>query len=307
MTVALTLDLMELSDVGARPDRLADEILRQIRAQFGALPIPVPLEAIASAAGITSIEERVTDSFDGALVALPDRSAGVIVLRKGLASGRRRFTLGHELGHFVNPYHRPPSGEFYCGAGALSARRDSGGPWKDRSPFERMEVEANEFSSFVLVPRRELRLEMQAGGERSLQEFISIAERYAVSLEALAQIYVGESKELIGILTSRNGMVARCILPAGFPYLGLRKGQPLPARSVTAAFVRGAEPRSLSEPLPVQPDVWLDRSAHGTAVYEQALSQRDGWALTLLAVELPESDEGESDSADWLPPRFGKS
>ena len=42
-----------------------------------------------------------TTSFEGALLTDPDKSQGIILCRPGVPGGRRRFTIGHELGHFL--------------------------------------------------------------------------------------------------------------------------------------------------------------------------------------------------------------
>src|SRR5260370_42611016 len=91
----ITIDLMELADLG-QPPKLTFELHRQIRAQLGAVPLRVPLEQMAKALGIVGIREDETDNFEGTLL-ISDGSGGV-ALRKGMPSGRRNFTRGHEIG-----------------------------------------------------------------------------------------------------------------------------------------------------------------------------------------------------------------
>lgn len=304
MKAELTFDLMELSEVGARPDKQAGEILRQVRAQCGELPLPIPIMAIATALGIESVEERDTDTFEGALVALPDKSRGTVVLRKGLTCGRRNFTFGHELGHFVNPYHRPPTNGFYCNSHDLAERRQGGRPWKERSPFERMEVEANEFSSFLNVPRQEFRNDLKRLSDPDVRHIVNLADRYSVSKEMMAQIYITEVPEKLGIVTSHGGRISRCILPTNFPYLGLRKGQPIPHRSATVEFAKKHSSGAVSELRSVPADVWLDRSPDGVTVCEQVLLQREGWAMTMIVIEDAEEDEGDAATRTWYEPKF---
>jgi Zn-dependent peptidase ImmA (M78 family) len=306
MTV-LTLDPVELADVGGRPDKLAAEILRQMRSRFGDLPLPIPTAEVAKALGIIEIQERETESFDGALVVVPDRSRGFIVLRKGLTRGRRNFTLGHEVGHLVNPYHKPPPEGLYCGAKDLAQRRQNGRSWRERPPHERMEVEANEFSSHLLVPRLEFAELIKARSDCDIGHVVELAKKFDVSKEMMAQLYVAASPEKVGVVTSKAGRVMRCILPDGqaFPYLGLSKGQLLPSRSRTAEFLRSGKPGSASSLAEIAPDVWLDRSSHAVTVYEQVLIQEAGWAMTLLVVEDANEDGGaEAIEANWYEPRF---
>src|SRR4051794_33735155 len=116
----ITIDLMELADLG-QPLKLAFELHRQIRAQLGAVPLRVPLEQIAKALGIVGIREYDTDNFEGTLV-LSD-GAGAVGLRRGMPSGRRHFTLGHEIGHFVIPSHRIVKSKFECSTSDLRRAR----------------------------------------------------------------------------------------------------------------------------------------------------------------------------------------
>jgi hypothetical protein len=303
----VTLDLMALADIGAQPRKTAWEIHRQMREQSGGrVVLPVPLEAIAEAAGIEEIQECETDGFEGAMVASEDRSRGSIVLRKGLLAGRRRFTLGHEIGHFLNPYHKAPPGGFKCDKAGMDVRRSAAKAWTDRSPAERMEIEANEFSAAVLVPIAEYRADRANLSGCDIGHLELLRHKYGVSREFMAQVYVETSAELVAILVSQGGKLGRFILPPKFPYLGLSKGRPLPARSISSEFSKTAQPGSQTELQEVQADVWLDRSPPGRTVFEQAIALSSGWMMTLLLVEDHEVDEEEVEEVErsWAKPRF---
>lgn len=304
---ALTLDLMDLTDIGGQPRKLANEIHRQIKAQSGELTLPMPLREIALALGIDEIQERPTTTFEAMLIATPDKSRGTIVLREGLLKGRRNFTLGHEIGHFVNPYHKPPTDGFVCAAPGMRARRADGKAWDQRSPYERMEIEANEFSVALLVPVLEFRAARDRLAGCDLLHIEPLAKLFGTSKEVMARIYVDTAPEKIGILTSNNGQLQNFVLPMTFPYLGLAKGHSLPSRSASAAFLKSAKPGQASEIVPVRPDAWLDRSPAGVQLCEQTFAQRGGWAMTMLMLEEPdedERDENEEVERRWSEPRF---
>jgi hypothetical protein len=57
----------------------------------------------------------------------------------------------------------------------------------------------------------------------------------------------------------------------------------------------------------VRPVVWLDRSGPNVQLYEQAIAQRDGYAMTLLMLEEPDEDQQDEDEEigrRWSGPRF---
>jgi Zn-dependent peptidase ImmA (M78 family) len=303
----LTLDLMDLADIGGQPRKLANEIHRQIRNQDGQLTLPMPLSDVARALGIEEIQERPTTTFEGMLVTSPDKSRGSVVLREGMLRGRRNFTLGHEIGHFVNPYHKPPSEGFVCNTPGMRARRADGKVWDQRTPYERMEIEANEFSVALLVPVSEFRTSRDRLPGSDLLHIEPLARLFGTSREVMARIYVDTASEKIGVLTSHNGLLQNFILPTTFPYLGLAKRHPLPPRSASATFIKTASPGQASSVVSVRPDAWLERSPAGVQVGEQTLVQREGWAMTMLVLDEPDEDEREEDDEverRWSQPRF---
>src|SRR3712207_5591168 len=101
--MALDLDRMRLEDVGANPERLAEAIHDQLPGIGGA----VPVHDIARALDIVEIREEPLTSFEGALITSPEKDRGAILVNALSSPQRRRYTVGHELGHFLNPWHKP--------------------------------------------------------------------------------------------------------------------------------------------------------------------------------------------------------
>ena len=122
----LALDRMAIEEAGPNPERLAAAIHDQLRHKSG----EVPVAAIAAALDIVEIKEARLKSLEGALIAPADRNVGAILVNSESSPPRRRFTLAHELGHFLNPWHRSedPSGSFAC------SRADVATPWRKPSP-----------------------------------------------------------------------------------------------------------------------------------------------------------------------------
>lgn len=120
-----------------REQRLAAEIVRR----FGLVP-PIPLGGLV--ATFADLEfDQIPVSCDGLVVGL-HRQRPLILLDDRAPSRRQRFTLAHELGHVLLPWH--------TGAFACDTRWSvfSGGG----VAFSQAEPEANRFASELLVPTK---------------------------------------------------------------------------------------------------------------------------------------------------------
>ncbi|MFY7850244.1 MAG: hypothetical protein ACOVQ6_00475 [Brevundimonas sp.] len=114
----------------------------------------------------------------------------------------------------------------------------------------------------------------------------------------MARIYVDQADCKIAIIHSRNGLVQGFTLPREFPYLGLKRGLPIPSGCLTKEFLTSQSAGSASNLKEVRSSVWIEGSNSITALYEQVLLQRDGWATTLLMVDEDEEDD-EADDRNW--------
>jgi hypothetical protein len=292
----IDLDLMALADLG-QPRRLALEIHRQLRERFKTVPLPVPLEKIATAVGIVGIREFDTDAFEGTLVIV--NGDGAIGLRAGMRSGRKNFTLGHEVGHFVIPSHRLTKTRFECSAADMRRFPTVGGNPDSRPVLERIEIEANEFSAELIVPMPEFRgCRRKLGKGVDLAHVGVLARDFDVSSEVMSQVYVHDIGEPAVVILAKNGVVRRVIPGPKFPYMGLRAGRSLPDDCFTRRWLRSAEVGQISDLRDVPAHHWIERGAGITGLYEQVLPQIDGWSSTLLTVETTEEDE-EADDSRW--------
>lgn len=64
------------------------------------LKVPVPIDELAFQLDIESIKELETENFEGGLITDVNHTTGGILVRKNVDRRRRRYTIGHELGHF---------------------------------------------------------------------------------------------------------------------------------------------------------------------------------------------------------------
>jgi Zn-dependent peptidase ImmA (M78 family) len=147
------------------------------------LPIPVPIEKLAERLDILLIKEMTTEGFVAALVTDVNKATGGILLASALSPERRRYSIGHELGHFLIPTHVvPPEGRFRCSREDMltfSAR--------EQQRRQRMEFEANQFAAMLLMPPPILRAEL-ARKVLSLDEVVRLARDFAVSREAIGAV-----------------------------------------------------------------------------------------------------------------------
>jgi hypothetical protein len=96
----LTPDRLDLADIDA-PRILA----RQIHKQFGRIGTAVPVIDIARSLGILDVKLGVFDGFEGMLLTNVARSTGAILANTAKGERRARFTVAHELGHFLFERH----------------------------------------------------------------------------------------------------------------------------------------------------------------------------------------------------------
>lgn len=285
---------MKLADCGA-PEALAAAILRQVPD----IPVPVPVEEIASHLDITEIRRVETEGFEGGLIAWADKSDGVILVNKSGSRQRQRFTTGHELGHFLNPWHMPKDAEgFRCTSRDMRATRAKPG---DRAT--QMEVEANVFAAELLMPKPLFQRDLRGRRGLDVSHILALARKYDMSKESTARRYAELQDEACAVVISHNGKVRCCYRHKEFPYLSVKPGDPVPAFSI--AVSDRLTPGEVSDWNEIDRAIWSN-TRKASLMLEQTLVQQQGFRLTLLA--LPESDEDEEEEQDtfavWDAPRF---
>lgn len=282
----MKLSRMDLDGSGSgSPRGLVAKILKAAPG----LATPVPIEDMARQLDIKEIRDVATDSFVGALITDDARSDGFVLVQKGLHRVRRRFTIGHELCHFLLTSHKPPPDGFRCSSADM--RR-----WADKSAggLHKMEVEANEFASLILMPPPLWRTEMAKFGEPDVSQITALAKRFDVSKEAAARSYADYHEEKVAVVVVKQGAIDKVYRNfARFPKLAVQRGDAVPNSSLLHR-VPGTIglPSMLDE---ARPEAWLE-SEWGKplpALYEQVLHQQNGYAMVLLWAE--DADDEESD------------
>lgn len=285
----MTVSRIDLADVGS-PERLVIEIFKA----EPDLPIPIPVEKLAMQLGIEEIRELESDGFIGGLITNETKSRGVVLVQRQMKKERRRFTIGHELGHFLIPAHRPGKEDrFLCSMKDLLELDP-----KIADMRRRWEAEANRFSSLLLVPPHHFRKEANAGRDPDLGEIIRLAERYDVSKEVLGRAYVDYREEPVAFVVTHNGRVLRYFYRKGvFPFISVRWGDPVPKASLLTR--KDHEQSVTSEIEETDAAQWLDvsRGHRAPTLFEQVHRQQQGYALILLTIE--PSEEDDDDDSNW--------
>lgn len=212
------------------------------------------------------------------------KSKGAILVATGRSAERRRYSIAHELGHFLIPTHSPSRGPFECSLSDLHLM-DA----KDRDRRKRIEAEANRFAAHLLMPPDKIRACMRKMSS-SLESIVTMAREFGVSKEAMGRAWVEAQRATVAVLVVQRGRILRRYRSDDFPWLSDTNGR-VPADSSAAEMALPVGTFSRIEE--VDPDVWLEEhdAARVLSLSEQVLAQRDGYSLILLQAELDDDDE----------------
>jgi Zn-dependent peptidase ImmA (M78 family) len=280
------------SSNSSSPEALANGIIEH----YGpALAIPVPVQNIAEAVGISEITPMTTSDFEGLLITDANKTKGTIAYNANSIIERRRFTIAHEIGHFLLPFH---------GVKAQCAKGDLG---IIRSADERRarEAEANRLAAALLLPEKQFRADIRRLGKPETAHILKLAARYQTSKEATARRYTELSDDPCAIVFSRDGQVRSYCKSNGFPRITAVQKKSLPMGSLSLKTASRQLPSgTLSDWAEVDASVWLENGnqARSKTLCEQYLQQANGYRLTMLTFD--PIDDDEVDEQDDLEGRW---
>jgi Zn-dependent peptidase ImmA (M78 family) len=139
---------------------------------------PVPVEELAAALGIDVRYSAGNDDVSGALIQSED--SVVIAVNSAQHENRQRFTIAHEIGHFL--LHKGTEVHFDDDFRVNYRREVSSGIATDD------EKEANWFAAVLLMPEPFLRkdwLRLRLENQAAMGAIQSLAVRYKVSPKAM--------------------------------------------------------------------------------------------------------------------------
>jgi Zn-dependent peptidase ImmA (M78 family) len=263
----LVLSRMDLDDAGDKPERIAEAIHLQLQAPSE----PVPVDEIATALDIYEIRVERLSSIEGCLLTQPERTDGAILVNGNASKRRRRFTIAHELGHFLIATHvSPDETGFNCRSEDMIVSR--GG--SDHDLRKRQEAEANLFAINLLAPRERCRRFLRKIPD--LNDIVALSDALDISREAAARRYVELHREPTAVLFIKSGRVAYVCRHEEFPFVKLGRGDVLPR-------LRGLrDPNVISDHVEADADDWLGWS-RGKGLVAQRLRQEDDRETILIA------------------------
>jgi hypothetical protein len=166
---------------------------RKLLASFNVdSPDEIDLETIAWRAGKLEIRYGGLSNCDGRIIASA-HGGGIIRVRPSSSRGRERFTIAHEIGHFI--LHPAPRLEKSDGPIQFST-------WHSDSE----EAEANIFAAELLMPEN-LLLRTTKGKNPSLSLIDQIADDFATSVIATAVQYVNYTSEQVALVLSEGNNI----------------------------------------------------------------------------------------------------
>ena len=285
----LQLDRVDLADIHD-PVRLACALHRQLGHPAGA----VPVTKIAEALDILEVRLAGLDGCEGTLLTDRVRSYGKILVNNRRGRRRARFSIAHELGHFLLERHvlHKDSG-FVCRAKDMKERRRDG-------VGRKQETEANTFAIGLLAPPH--LLEDALREDPDIGVAVRLVRDLDLSREATLRRYVELHDEPLAAVWTRDGVIRSFARGECFPYLAVRMHAGLHTKSRAAGILRSGR-IGRSQMRQSEAAAWLRDP--DVELFEQTRISRDGkHAVTLLWATPGNGDDEDDDLGIDGHPRF---
>jgi IrrE N-terminal-like domain len=195
--------------------------------------------------GITNVVVCERELVEGMLVRrAPQKYWTVLYASYPDLPGRERFTVAHELGHYL--LHRGQAEEFQCMTADVVDR-----------VLKQRESEANEFASYLLMPIDDFREQVE-NQAFSLDLLGHCASRYGTTFLASALKWIEFTPRLASLVVARDGFVlwSRSSPSAIAKRLMFRSGRELPSAALIAEAAGDLRP----PPRKHSPGVWMPYS-----------------------------------------------
>ena len=222
------------------------------------------------------IKEVDSDGFEGALVRVPNRLKGIIAIKESIREeGRKRFTVCHEVGHFILPGH----GTTDCVC--LSEEVQS---W--RSSIPEHELAANQFAAELLLPYREVEPFVKKT-DLTIKVAKKVSSEFEASLTSATLKCVDVTTERCAVVFSVAGLIKWFRRNENFHYF-VRVNQKVSDESYAAQLFSGMR---IDEPFGAVPaDAWLETEnlPSGARIWEDSIFLPFyNSTLTILTIHKP--------------------
>ncbi|MGA2328482.1 MAG: ImmA/IrrE family metallo-endopeptidase [Bryobacteraceae bacterium] len=200
------------------------------------------LTAVCRRLGLRVKEERLSGAH-GTLVRSKSAQKGIITVKASLReAAQKRFTIAHEIGHFIIPYHKELGN--VCDARVID---------RYGTTMPRPELEANEFAAELILPSKLIsnRLPLK---HPSLDPIGTVAREFEASLTATTWRYLDLTDLPCAMVWSEAGKAVWYRTSEALPYkLPLRD---LPTeQSIAGRLCAGKEVTSRADK--VDPQLWF--------------------------------------------------
>ncbi len=241
----------------------------------------VPVIEIARALDIEEVRVDHFVGFEGMLLTDKARSTGCILANSSKGNRRARFTVAHELGHFLMERQKLSDGNgFKCTAQDIRESREG------RMHLQQ-ETQANQVAIELLAPAYLMEPLPQTNPD--LRDTQRSREHLDLSLEACSRRMISLRDEPLAAVWSYKGKVRFFVKNDGFPFVAPKRNEPLPKTTAAHQAVANGK-QGFTETDETDPYLWTGRS-HGE-LFEQTRVAPSGHAVTLLWAELPDEDDG---------------
>jgi hypothetical protein len=215
-----------------------EEFARALLKRFDISP-PVNLFKLTSKIGI-EIRDVESYGFDGALVCAEGKPIGVIAINENIReSGRKRFTVAHEIGHYILPGH----GQVDCICNSNDVES-----WSKELPDE--EIAANRFASELLMPADRI-ARIVSNKSATIKVSQQITREYGVSLTAAAVKCVDLTSENCALAVSEKGIIKWCRPGPEFQHY-ISANRRVSDESWASRLFSGSEERELDGAVPAE-------------------------------------------------------
>lgn len=264
------------------PRRWANTLSQLLNAAYGSERFPVQLIELAcdysrqrySEDPIDKVKGRALPGFEGGLIKLmpsQGKGWGILFNSEIRSSGRRNYTVGHELGHYLLHRHRYPEG--------LRCSQDDFVRWDEE--YKKIEVEANVFAANLLMPLDDFRRQIGALDKPTLSDIGACADRYSVSLIASTLRWLEYTLSRSILVVSRDGFIlwsraSKAALKTGI-YYRTRDRVPIPVPSGSLAD-RSSKRMLNRDVMKHGPNVWFGQDCEEIVL----VSDRYDFSMSLI-------------------------
>lgn len=158
-------------------EKLCEGLLSEIGYSFGEVPLDDLCSLLKDKHGLKVVE--TLDLPQGVLGQILFESLEILINEEHENEARKRFTLAHELGHFLLGHSQYMSGE-KCHESSLNIEQPNEVGIKD---VMRMEWQANQFASCLLLPKNQF-----------IETFKTVAERNGLSNRGFGVLYLDDQR-----------------------------------------------------------------------------------------------------------------